>query len=127
MLVARLREAKEGRVVLVLDGDVVCTAPQQLRHLVTRGLVPCPVAVERALEPQLAVGNLDQRLVTHMDTGLSPLAHGHGHGTWTWTWGSNGNGTWDMDMDMDMGVTWTTWTWDMDNMDMGHGHGGRPL
>jgi hypothetical protein len=127
MLVARLREAKEGRVVLVLDGDVVCTAPQQLRHLVTRGLVPCPVAVERALEPQLAVGNLDQRLVTHMDTGLSPLAHGHGHGTWTWTWGSNGNGTWDMDMDMDMGVTWTTWTWDMDNMDMGHGHGGWPL
>ena len=127
MLVARLREAKEGRVVLVLDGDVVCAAPQQLRHLVTRGLVPCPVAVERALEPQLAVGNLDQRLVTHMDTGLSPLAHGHGHGTWTWTWGSNGNGTWDMGMDMDMGVTWTTWTWDMDNMDMGHGHGGWPL
>ena len=122
MLVARLREAKEGRVVLVLDGDVVCTAPQQLRHLVTRGLVPCPVAVERALEPQLAVGNLDQRLVTHMDTGLSPLAHGHGHGTWTWTWGLNGNGTWDMGHGHGHGHGGY-----MDNMDMGHGHGGWPL
>jgi len=59
----RLREADEGGVVLVVDRDVVRAAPQQLRHLVTRGLVPGAVAVQRALEAQLAVGDLDERLL----------------------------------------------------------------